>query len=398
MSSARVIVSLPGEGEHEIELSGGASIGRASDNSICVPEAGVSRYHALIEERADGFWLKDLNSANGTWLNGVRLSAEKRLRDGDLIRFGGSGSIAFICTEAGTAADDPSPAEPDQNSSGQKQRKSALGAQIAGAFAGLAIVGLFIAAVSGGYLPGTGSATPTPTQVVVEPPPVTPTVIVPGDDQTGPQARELAAIFSGTSGYVFDPAFLSRIRELIPQYLNYRLPDKVVCLEMADAFISVGGDGNKPMLGFTVALSESRFAENPAGNAPFIGYWKVPRAIAAGATALPPMLTPKLAAEVGAGYLKRLLGTFGREDFMYAIACYGRSLDEAGAVKLQLNRLDPSGTERRDFWRMWPRLVQQGAGPADGADRVARLFAAGIVAENPREYRVQAGKLSEVVR
>ncbi len=53
-------------------------------------EKGVSRIHAALRRRADHVVLVDLNSANGTFLNGQKLKAEHphTLRDGDEIRMG----------------------------------------------------------------------------------------------------------------------------------------------------------------------------------------------------------------------------------------------------------------------------------------------------------------------
>lgn len=51
---------------------------------------GVSRVHAEIAVRADGVFVTDLGSTNGTWVNGVRLAPNTphRLRHGDLLALG----------------------------------------------------------------------------------------------------------------------------------------------------------------------------------------------------------------------------------------------------------------------------------------------------------------------
>lgn len=53
-------------------------------------ELGVSRQHAVIKQTPDGIVLSDNNSANGTWLNAVRLAAERpyALPDNAEVRFG----------------------------------------------------------------------------------------------------------------------------------------------------------------------------------------------------------------------------------------------------------------------------------------------------------------------
>ncbi|MBZ0291111.1 MAG: FHA domain-containing protein [Anaerolineae bacterium] len=51
---------------------------------------GVSRQHARINYSDDGYTIEDLNSSNGTWLNGNRLSASQiyRIRPGDHVQLG----------------------------------------------------------------------------------------------------------------------------------------------------------------------------------------------------------------------------------------------------------------------------------------------------------------------
>lgn len=62
-------------------------LGRSADNDVILPVRSISRRHAVIELRGDGFYLSDLDSANGTRLNGVSVS-EALLGDGVLIELG----------------------------------------------------------------------------------------------------------------------------------------------------------------------------------------------------------------------------------------------------------------------------------------------------------------------
>ena len=76
---------LPNGERHE--LNGTCSIGRAPDNSIPVADSEVSRRHAIIQAQGEHeFWLVDLGSANGTYVNGRRISQSVRLHNGDVIR------------------------------------------------------------------------------------------------------------------------------------------------------------------------------------------------------------------------------------------------------------------------------------------------------------------------
>jgi uncharacterized RDD family membrane protein YckC len=63
------------------------TIGRDPSNDLVLPDAMVSRRHAVIETRGRQFFLRDCNSANGSVVNGDRVS-ERGLRDGDLVAIG----------------------------------------------------------------------------------------------------------------------------------------------------------------------------------------------------------------------------------------------------------------------------------------------------------------------
>ena len=91
-------MSLPEEPKAWLEredqqhiLEGSCSIGRATLNTLVVDSAKVSRLHAIIHsERAGAFWLVDLGSSNGTFLNKRRIHEPTQLRDCDKITIGGN--------------------------------------------------------------------------------------------------------------------------------------------------------------------------------------------------------------------------------------------------------------------------------------------------------------------
>jgi adenylate cyclase len=72
-------------------LEGNCSLGRASLNGLVLESSKVSRLHAIIHAESDGaFWLIDLGSANGTFLNKRRIHEPVRLHDHDQITVGGN--------------------------------------------------------------------------------------------------------------------------------------------------------------------------------------------------------------------------------------------------------------------------------------------------------------------
>ncbi|MGF1529110.1 MAG: FHA domain-containing protein [Candidatus Competibacterales bacterium] len=63
-------------------------IGRAEDNDVCINHDTVSAQHAQLRQRRDGFFaIEDLNSTNGTVVNG-KVIKSRILRDNDLIEIG----------------------------------------------------------------------------------------------------------------------------------------------------------------------------------------------------------------------------------------------------------------------------------------------------------------------
>src|SRR4051795_13730401 len=68
---------------------GGLGIGRRSDNDLALASDRVSRPHARIATDGSRWYVADLGSMNGTYLNGERLSGESRwLTAGDTVTVG----------------------------------------------------------------------------------------------------------------------------------------------------------------------------------------------------------------------------------------------------------------------------------------------------------------------
>ncbi|MDR2115278.1 MAG: SpoIIE family protein phosphatase [Planctomycetaceae bacterium] len=64
-----------------------ARIGRYADCDICLDHNGVSREHALIIREKNGYYVEDLKSRNGTFINDKQVTGKVRLQDNDLLRF-----------------------------------------------------------------------------------------------------------------------------------------------------------------------------------------------------------------------------------------------------------------------------------------------------------------------
>jgi hypothetical protein len=75
----------PGE---RFDLFGGLSIGRSPDADVRIEDRYASSIHARVYSRGAGYYVEDMNSTNGTYLNGAVLEGEAELSDLDEFRIG----------------------------------------------------------------------------------------------------------------------------------------------------------------------------------------------------------------------------------------------------------------------------------------------------------------------
>ncbi|HEY3184816.1 MAG TPA: FHA domain-containing protein [Gaiellaceae bacterium] len=65
------------------------TVGRGANNDVAISgDEYASTRHARFEPRRDGIWVEDIGSTNGTFVNGIRLTRERRLTPGDVVRIG----------------------------------------------------------------------------------------------------------------------------------------------------------------------------------------------------------------------------------------------------------------------------------------------------------------------
>jgi len=107
--SAAELVARIGDRQHRFPLGDApCRIGRAEQSTIVFANEMVSRNHAMIQAGEGGFFLYDLGSRNGTFLNGRRLTVPAALQDGDVIGIGDS-TLVFTAARVQPAAPGPMP-------------------------------------------------------------------------------------------------------------------------------------------------------------------------------------------------------------------------------------------------------------------------------------------------
>jgi hypothetical protein len=74
-------------GEHFLPEGERTTIGRSPENEIFLDDVTVSRKHAVLIRRGDEFFIEDLGSLNGTYVNRKRIESA-RLESGDEVQVG----------------------------------------------------------------------------------------------------------------------------------------------------------------------------------------------------------------------------------------------------------------------------------------------------------------------
>ena len=73
--------------QREIAIKPEMVLGRMAECDLQLTEGHASRRHAKLFFAEDGVWVEDLNSANGTFVNGAKITGKVKLSSGDRLRF-----------------------------------------------------------------------------------------------------------------------------------------------------------------------------------------------------------------------------------------------------------------------------------------------------------------------
>ena len=93
-------------GSHMYPLREGEHIvGRAEDVSVPLMMSKISRHHARVVVANGVLSIEDLDSRNGTYVNGIRIVGKQPLQPGDEIRIGGQTLVVGVASDDTTEAD-----------------------------------------------------------------------------------------------------------------------------------------------------------------------------------------------------------------------------------------------------------------------------------------------------
>jgi pSer/pThr/pTyr-binding forkhead associated (FHA) protein len=110
--AALEVLSPGGQDYRELEADR-VTVGRSADNDLVIhDDSSVSRHHAMLERIGSGWFIRDLDSSNGTDVNGDRLIGERALRQGDEILVGRTRLVFHdrsVASDPSTSKRDPKP-------------------------------------------------------------------------------------------------------------------------------------------------------------------------------------------------------------------------------------------------------------------------------------------------
>jgi len=130
------------------------TIGRSPDNSIIINDNTVSRRHATLIISQNEFSIKDLGSANGTFVNGMRVAGVSSLQSNDILKVGNAVVPWMNYVKMGGHQQQQSDRSVSQSSGGaissdqQMKLKNSTGALVTG-IVGLVLIWLPIISLAG---------------------------------------------------------------------------------------------------------------------------------------------------------------------------------------------------------------------------------------------------------
>jgi Nif-specific regulatory protein len=106
-----VAINGPRRGSEFTLRPEGSTVGRDTSSTICLEHLSVSRNHCVIRSTGDEWLVTDLDSHNGTYVNGVPVK-QRSLRHGDEVQIGDC-VLLFVSQASNEPADSPLPARQD---------------------------------------------------------------------------------------------------------------------------------------------------------------------------------------------------------------------------------------------------------------------------------------------
>lgn len=105
LQDSRLFLLRAVDGEQQLPVDRELLMGRNPASDVVLDQGGASREHARLTPDADGVWVEDCGSTNGTFVNGVRIEKACLLKEGDQLKAGESSFTLVV--NAPVAEHDP---------------------------------------------------------------------------------------------------------------------------------------------------------------------------------------------------------------------------------------------------------------------------------------------------
>jgi hypothetical protein len=365
------------------------TIGRQEGNELVLSDAGLSRRHALITVFNGIAQITDCGSQNGTFLNGQQISGNAVLQNGDVISIGYSCKLRVRLAETketvAPSLPNHSPVSPQPESSPPLSPTPSADAfklspammAIVATGAILLVAGVLIAVVAlrqpkpsdnnnGTGDPVFNSSTPAPTEgATPHPTMVTPT----GNDQLERNLVQAIRNISNDQNYPFTPAVLADLKRKTEQFATPTLANslRAISTRGAAAADHIRTQGLKPGMLFYLALAETNGGQS--GDPVAVAQQAVP----------------------DVQFLRGHFGSNFADQSLLVIAAYkipGGSKKSHPLLE-PLRRLVRNPQTDRNVWF----LREKGALSDTAYDFVLRFLAYGAIAQNPRQFGLDAPAL-----
>jgi pSer/pThr/pTyr-binding forkhead associated (FHA) protein len=125
LATLEVINEGPARGSRYFIRTSVAQVGRGAHNDVRLPDESVSETHARLQRRDDGWYAVDLDSTNGTYVGGSRVTTERLLNDAPDVRFGGV-KLRFLPSQPSSGDTVPSSSGGDSAAADRRRLASSM--------------------------------------------------------------------------------------------------------------------------------------------------------------------------------------------------------------------------------------------------------------------------------
>lgn len=102
---SQIFLLRAANGEQQLQVDRELKMGRDPGSDVVLDQGGASRQHARLTPDAEGVWIEDSGSTNGTFVNDERIEQARLLKDGDQVQVGQATFILIV--KAPVVEEDP---------------------------------------------------------------------------------------------------------------------------------------------------------------------------------------------------------------------------------------------------------------------------------------------------